>query len=279
MKSKLGFTLVELLVVIAIISILAAIVVPKVQGHLLRTRMTKCEAEIRTIETSLVKLLTDSNRTNFKDLFTRDGNAAGTEYNDTFAPPLGYAEVETQIRKQTDLIYRLLRQGRNAELPAGVSFAPGVREKLGTSYLADIDVDGFQQLYQFYIGPWEPADSTLNTAQAIIPFRGWRANDATNANGVIDRTDPEYTAYVYNGQHKLDEEARVPGNPKADDAPGYPAPKDLSVYIFSRGVNLRSDQNYMLITSPGLVQESHKGGGDDINNWDKTRGWEAFYAG
>jgi prepilin-type N-terminal cleavage/methylation domain-containing protein len=287
MKSKFGFTLVELLVVIAIISILAAIVVPKVQGGILKARQTKCEAEIRSIETQITKLLTDANKSSLKHLFR--GNTAG--YTTLFGPPVSYAQVKAQVEGQTDLFYELLRQGRNANVTNyGVEFAEGVREKMGTSYLPDLNLDGWDQLYQMYAGPWE-ASSEATEAEQAIPFRSWR----TNLDANLDRSDPLYVPYEYDAAAKTVEDNRIPGNPDLELTsgnagfyqtengfpPGYPAPVDSTIYIFSRGVNLRPDQNYVINDSNPALRppNSHKGGGDDINSWDKTRGWSGFYAG
>ena len=49
------------------------------------------------------------------------------------------------------------------------------------------------------------------------------------------------------------------GNPRADGRAGFPAPRDLPVYIWSYGENLTNDAT--------------GNGGDDINNWDNNSGW------
>jgi len=55
-----GFTLIELLVVVAIISLLAAIAIPNFMGRLRIARMTKAEAEIKSIEQAVEMFYTDT---------------------------------------------------------------------------------------------------------------------------------------------------------------------------------------------------------------------------
>jgi hypothetical protein len=66
----------------------------------------------------------------------------------------------------------------------------------------------------------------------------------------------------------------LPGNPSADNSFGYPAPQDLTIYIWCRGEDLESNQLFNSTTTPDEL----KGGGDDINNWDNKSGWEPFYS-
>ena len=280
MKRKFGFTLIELLVVIAIISILAAIVTPKVQGYILRGRMTNSVSEVVGIDTAIAKMLTDSGKSSVRQMFD---NAPAMPVTNATPPAIDFAALNTQIAQYTDALYALLRQGRNAPVPileggdgrilqGGLRMAKGVKDKLATSYL-DANFDAWDRKYQFWAGPWSSA--------APIPFRSFRpgatAEDGTvypyaysTANDTLDDTGA-----VVQVNRKTEMDSILPGNPTADEQFGYPAPKDLVMYVFSTGVNVASDQ---LTDDPNKPELEYKGGGDDINNWDKEQGWTGFYS-
>lgn len=278
MTRKLGFTLVELLVVIAIISILAAIVVPQVQGHILRARMTNAVSTIQTIDTTLVSVLENANKTSFRHMFVKldpDQPAPLLE------PPTTQAEFLAQVDGFTTILYIILRQGRNGReeiksylasnaIGHNLTIDEEAFKRLGTSYLADLGTDPWERRYNFWVGPW-PTIPDGSGSTVPIPFRGYRPGE--------ELPNGDYLVRVYDAAAKAEMDAKIPGNPKADGRPGFPAPRDKGVYIFSTGVNMQNDQD-TLVFHPGDLPSSEKrfwGGGDDINNWDNENGWQSFY--
>ena len=306
MKRRQGFTLVELLVVMAIISILAAIVVPNVQRHIVRARVTRAISEINGVELAMTAMLTDAGRGNLAQLFIagavpRSLGWAGPA--DTW--PAWITQVDgnnvTNFQKvtqiYTNVVYSLLTLGRNVltDDPGVANFVPKeVITKLGTNYM-DLGADPWGNDYQIFPGPWRVASEPGNASNRYpIIFRKFTVEKSDNGSARGARNDG-YLVYTV-------DDSTTPGVEGDDfmasfgdivldvetwpNIIGYPADTNKPVYIWSTGANLRSGQMiYRAAYNPQedkrtwyeVQDEGDIGGGDDINNWDPGASWQRFY--
>ncbi|MFP4190875.1 MAG: type II secretion system protein [Candidatus Hydrogenedentota bacterium] len=228
---------------------------------------------------------------------------------------------EAEVELYTRAFYSLLRQGRNAgdsehgdpgavrltfgeegeeSIVMWVGIDPEVRPNLGTSYM-DIGRDPWDNRFRIWPGPWnremqsdygpprddEQSDENLGIGQFApldensrfvpIPFRSFREG--------VETEDGEWIPYQYTSEERNRAEQEVPGNPRADNRYGFPAPDGQQFYIYSRGADGESNQNYRLPDGhlhPDYVYDApfdveRVGGGDDINNWDNQQGWSRWY--
>lgn len=294
-----GFTLVELLVVMAIIAILASIVVPNVINYLKRAKATRARADIAGIESGLVKMLTDSGRTNLGQLldstYVPGEKSVPTAIGVLPGQSLTPAGFQAAQQIYANIFYALLRDGRGAgtlqePVPGAVDGSTyaellnsNIVRKLSTSYI-EIGFDPWGSLFNIYPGPW-PANN------GPTPFRKYSAESASNSKGerlpgrgdstdglTCGDTDAEVNTTLF-----FDQDAQE------NLVIGYPAPRDKVAFIWSNGENLFSgqgiynpagydpdnSQNYYDLTNnqDGL----QLGGGDDVNNWDNGQSWGRFY--
>lgn len=260
-----GFTLVELLVVVAIIGILAGIVVPNVTRYIRKGRVAAAVSEIKGAETALTGMLADAGRSRFTDFLSAEGRDSLNFQRNIVRDNLLNRNTSLQAFLAaedfyTSFFYSLLRQGSSAE----AQLDGKIRGKLGTSYM-DLGMDPWGNKYRFFMGP----------IRGPMPFRSFRLPTE------VDST--EY--YVWHNAQRNVAKAELPGQPPLDktmimgkiyylDFPGYPAPKDLPVYVYSLGPNATAEALYT-IGSQFWIEPEFLGGGDDINNWDNENGWES----
>ena len=298
---RAGFTLVELLVVIAIIGILASIVLPNVVDAIYRGQVAKAVSEVKNIETACTQILSDTGRSNFHDLLVTDSAGFGKQEVDALRADLDAAitaadgggggtelddivtAVEALESFYSTMFYNILRQGKNSDWAAD-HLDPTLRQKLANSYM-ELGEDSWGQPYKFWAGPLR---------RGPMMFRSFRVNHEVGTPDFDDPAFAEDDVYRYDNDSYVFENGKLPGAPRdeygggvatpdynitdgADSVEwyGFPAPKSLPVYVYSKGGNQLDDANIFIQLDPDFNALDYPlyGGGDDINNWDTQQGW------
>ena len=275
-----GFSLVELLVVMAIIAILASIVVPNAAKFIGQARANRALGEISNINMALTKLLADANKSSLYELFEEQlvldrartiEPHSGAVINPNAMTTEDFDALQTVYTRG---LYALLREGRAAINTAdGNVLSPSVLQKVGSNYL-DIGFDPWNNLYQIWPGPWRTMDGP-NVFRTYLP--------ETNPN----QTLPGAAAAVSGDLLSLEVK-----DPETEDIirVGYPAPRDVTAFIYSYGENKISGQAKFVFDGTEIPtgnqnnrssyrqqEPEFMGGGDDVNSWDKDRSWMRFY--
>ena len=214
----------------------------------------KAASEVRGIDLACQKLLSDLDKPSFYHVF---GDAEALR------------ETHGSLQKAwTTIIPELLRHGRDAE----VDFPPGFREKLGSSYM-EFGSDAWGNPYQFFAGPL--TEKNCGTKAAAYYFRTFPRAERPS---YTDRNGIEQPDYHYDERAKAEVEAKSGGAPDADGLPGYPAPTDLKVYVWSLGRDGKSCQRVGLdLTAKNVNAGPREDNGNDIYNWDGAHAWQHFY--
>lgn len=253
-----------LLLVIVVLGVLL-----KPHGHYIRRgRDTQAISEIRNIELSITKMLSDAGTTTLREFFD---DAAFGDAIARLGREQGLDAFDASVEIYSYEAYVLLRKGRDAlDVPNdyGAVLRPEVVQRLGTRYFSELAFDPWGKLYRVFPGPWPEAMGPVVFRQ-YLPVAGSALTGNTMDlpdNLKISGIDPE------TGE---------------DLEFGWPAPGDEMVYIWSYGANLLSGQPHYDPTheyappaqqyyDPGQELELC-GGGDDINNWDRDQTFMRFY--
>lgn len=232
-----------------------------------RGTATRAFAEISGIELAITKMLSDGDSTNLRDFFD---DAAFSDAVARLGRERAFAPFEASVEIYTHSTYALLRAGRSANLADRNDYAatlrPELLKNLGTSYIPDLALDPWGELYRIFPGPWPEA-------MGPVVFRNYLPPSPLPADKEI-APNPLLMSGIDD----------ITGEPMTF---GVPAPSNQEAYIWSFGANLISgqpkyDPSHLYAPPAQQHYESGQepelcGGGDDINNWDRDQTFMRFY--
>jgi hypothetical protein len=236
-----------------------------VSDRIQKSRMARATSDIRNMDVACTKMVADADLKSLLAFFN-DIEGLRQRYG-TYANAWNAAVPE------------LLRNGNRTAL----DLKPGVRKKLPPSFM-QVGNDPWGRPYHFFAGPLD--SKVYGDATLVTRFRSYREPARPF---YVDRNGYQQTGYYYDAQAKQEELAGLGAGsesalsaryPEPDGLPGFPAPVDLPVYIWSMGADGKSCQRIGADLSPENVKAGpNADSGDDINNWDSQRGWRHFYGG
>lgn len=139
---KHGFTLIELLIVVAIIAILAAIAVPNFLEAQIRSKVSRCHADMRSLATAMEAYYTDANHYPPDETYVQ---------NHTPTPPIALRALTAQKRLSTPI-------GYISQIPKN-------------PFMNKTDGQPAQAYYRYFAEAWREAVLTANPA---FPITGKR---------------------------------------------------------------------------------------------------------
>lgn len=118
--SVAGFTLIELLIVVAIIAILAAIAVPNFLEAQTRAKISRAQADVRTIATAVEAYIVDNNR--YPSFFLPVGSPVGERAIFRLTTPVAYLTSIPSDPFQVGKPKKSANVQKNFTLPWGPSY-------------------------------------------------------------------------------------------------------------------------------------------------------------
>jgi general secretion pathway protein G len=173
MKEMKGFTLIELAVVLAIIAVLAAVLTPMVTGYLDQARITRAQADVRTIADGIKLYRNDTGVYPFFDTIAAatSGATANIAGNKSMVAGSNGAAISSQSGVTATTSLELYMNGN--VMNRSTTAAPG-KARFAGPYVGSVDSDPWGNKYYIQVGNLG-SDST-----------NWAFVVSAGPNGLID---------------------------------------------------------------------------------------------